>query len=841
MKESDPSQNLTTPVSAIAQGQDITGRKRVDEAPWESEASYRAAEKMAHLGHWERDFRTGRTSWSEGVCDVFGLPPGSAAPPLDEFLALVHPEDRAPLKQAVEAALASGQALDAEFRIQRADGELRHIHTRGMPVRDAAGEFHILSGILQDITERKRAEAALRESEERYRSLVTSSIDAVLLTAPDGRILGANEAACRMFGRSEQELIQVGRSGVLDGSDPRLAPAFEERARTGRFRGELTLMRKDGTRFPGEVSSAYFTGRQGGLLTSMVIRDATERVRMEEELRESAASTRARADELATLLAATPALTFIAHDPDCRRMTSSDAALRLLRLPAGANSSKSAPPGERPETFRALKDGRELRPEEMPLQLAAATGQAVKNFELTLAVNDGTSVDTVGDAIPLFDAEGKVRGAVGAFLDITERKRAEEGLRASHRFLEIANRHTEMIHLLREFVTEVRSFTGCAAAGLRILDAEGNIPRQACEVFSQRFYGSEDPLLIRSDQCLSISVIKRTAGPKLSFYTESISFYNACNQLGYRCVAVVPIRSGDSIIGLIHMADYQENTVPLELVETLEEAGMQLGAAIQRVQAEEKTRRLSRELLAARENERKQVSSALHHDVGSLAVGISVHLDAIEADIRSGKPGEALKWTKRTRKLFGESVVRLKGLATQLRPLELDVLGLPAALRQCFSQARECGDTRIHFRETLGRRRVAGDAATTLFRIAQEALTNASSHGHAKRVAVDLGASKKEVRLTVRDNGKGFDPHGHRARKTSQIGLRVMQEMAIHAGGACLIDSTPGKGTVVRVSLPLKNAALEPGDARMPKETAGRGKAFRSAGRGPRPRRGSHA
>ncbi|MGD1000306.1 MAG: PAS domain S-box protein [Candidatus Brocadiia bacterium] len=618
----------------------------MEEELWASEASYRAAEKMAHLGHWERDFRTGKTFWSAGVCDVFGLPAGSAAPPLDDFLALVHPEDRVRLNQEIEAALASGQALDAEFRIRRPDGELRYIHTRGMPVRDASGEFNILSGVLQDITDRKRAEGALRESEGCYRSFVTSSMDAVLLTAQDGRILAANEAACRMFGRSEQELMQVGQSGVVDGLDPRMATALEERARTGRFRGELTLMRKDGTKFPGEVSSAHFTGWHGELRTSMVIRDVTERVRMEEELRENEASARARADELAALLAATPALIFIAHDPACRRMTSSDAALRVLRLPHDANTSKSAPPGERPRTFRALKNGRELRPKELPVQLAAATGKAVKNFEMTLAFEDGTSVDTVGDAVPLFDAEGKVRGAVGAFLDITERKRAEE-----------------------------------------------------------------------------------------------------------------------------------------------------------------KTRRLARELLVVRENERRQVSSALHHDVGSLAVGIAAHLDAIDEGLRCGKSEEALKWTKRIRELFDESVGHLRGLAIQLRPPELDVLGLPAALRQHFSQITECGQTRIHFRETLGRRRVDGDTATILFRIAQEALTNAITHGEAKRVDVSLRALKKEVRLTVRDNGTGFDPSENQVRQTSHMGLRVIQEMVTYAGGACLIDSKRGKGTTLRVSLPLSCGA----------------------------------
>ena len=155
----------------------------------------------------------------------------------------------------------------------------------------------------------------------------------------------------------------------------------------------------------------------------------------EEKMRASEAAARARGDELAAVLAATPAITFIAHDPDCLHMTSSGAALRLLRLAADANTSKSAPLGERPETFRAMKHGRELRSEELPVQLAAATGQAVKNFELTLAFGDGTTREIVGDAVPLFNAKGKVRGAVGAFLDITERKRTEEELSRSREAL----------------------------------------------------------------------------------------------------------------------------------------------------------------------------------------------------------------------------------------------------------------------------------------------------------------------------------------------------------------------------------------------------------------------
>ncbi len=136
-----------------------------------------------------------------------------------------------------------------------------------------------------DIVERKRVEAALRESEERYRQLFETSIDAILLTKPDGSILAANPTACRIFGRTEKEIIQVGRNGLVDVSDPRLYQALEERAQTGSFRGELTLVRKDGSEFPGEVSTLLFKNAEGETRASWIIRDITERKRSEEALK----------------------------------------------------------------------------------------------------------------------------------------------------------------------------------------------------------------------------------------------------------------------------------------------------------------------------------------------------------------------------------------------------------------------------------------------------------------------------------------------------------------------------------------------------------------------------
>jgi len=136
------------------------------------------------------------------------------------------------------------------------------------------------------------------QTEKTYGVLLENALDAIFLTRPDGAILYANPAACVLFGYTLDEFRALGRSAVVDPSDPRLAEALEQRRQTGRFVGVLTLVRKDGTRFSAELSSAVFTDTSGEQRTSMSIRDITERERMVDELRDALA----KAKQLSGLL-----------------------------------------------------------------------------------------------------------------------------------------------------------------------------------------------------------------------------------------------------------------------------------------------------------------------------------------------------------------------------------------------------------------------------------------------------------------------------------------------------------------------------------------------------------
>ena len=129
------------------------------------------------------------------------------------------------------------------------------------------------------------ANRALHSDEERFRSLFDHSIDAVLIADADGKIEAANPEACRLFGRSEEELKTVGRRGLVDAGDPRVQVLWQEQQQSGRCRGELTFRRRDGSVFLGEMSSALYKDQNGASKASVIVRDITERKRVEDTLR----------------------------------------------------------------------------------------------------------------------------------------------------------------------------------------------------------------------------------------------------------------------------------------------------------------------------------------------------------------------------------------------------------------------------------------------------------------------------------------------------------------------------------------------------------------------------
>jgi PAS domain S-box-containing protein len=275
-----------------------------------------------------------------------------------------------------------------------------------------------------DITERKQAEAALRQSETRYRALFENSIDAIFATAPDGRVFAANQAACQTFGMTEEELVHAGRDGVTDWSDPRHGAALAERARTGHLRRELGYVRKDGTKFTAEVSSVILPDRS----TSFVIlRDITERQQAEETLRESEERFRALFEYASDAILVT--------DPagPGRVLSANPAACRMF--------------GYSTEEFVGLDRQSHLDTSDPRLAelLRRRQGQAKAVAEVTCRRRNGSAFPAEFSTALFTDRMGQ-RRSVAIARDITERKQAEEALR---RFELLASHTRDIVLFMR--------------------------------------------------------------------------------------------------------------------------------------------------------------------------------------------------------------------------------------------------------------------------------------------------------------------------------------------------------------------------------------------------------
>ncbi len=265
-----------------------TKLKRAEEELRESNARLEEAQRIAHVGWWERDFITGRVTLSDEVCRIFGVQPVDLPEWHGRWLELIHPEDRARVAEAAAAALRpGGPRYDVEYRVVRPDGAVRIVHSQGDVTWDDSGRPLRQFGVLQDITELRQAERELRASEARFRTLVDHASDAFFLYNEDATVLDVNRQACESLGYRRDELIGMTAFDYGPDLTPALLQRIRERLRAGKIvTYDGRHRRKDGTVFPVEVRIRALW-HEGQMLAVSLDRDITERKRAEDELRAS--------------------------------------------------------------------------------------------------------------------------------------------------------------------------------------------------------------------------------------------------------------------------------------------------------------------------------------------------------------------------------------------------------------------------------------------------------------------------------------------------------------------------------------------------------------------------
>ncbi len=269
--------------------QDITERKQTEEALRKSEAELKEAQRVGRLGSWDWNAMADTITWSEEYYRIYGFDPKQPPPGYEEHLKAYAPESAARLDAVVKKSMETGEPYVLDLEQVRSDGTSRWITTRGEIKRGANDQIIGLRGTAQDITERKRSEEALRQSEERFRNLYENSSMGIYRTTPDGRILLSNPAIVHMLGyESFEELARNNLEQNGNDAGYQRSKFREMIERDGEVRGiETEWKKRDGTPiFIRENARLVRDDVDGKILYyDGTVEDITERKRAEERIK----------------------------------------------------------------------------------------------------------------------------------------------------------------------------------------------------------------------------------------------------------------------------------------------------------------------------------------------------------------------------------------------------------------------------------------------------------------------------------------------------------------------------------------------------------------------------
>jgi PAS domain S-box-containing protein len=398
---------------------EITERKNAERQLRRSEGYLAEAQRLSHTGSFGWSIPSGELFWSEETFQIFRYEQTTKLT-VELFLGRVYPEDAALVKQTIERASQDGKDFEHEYRLLMPDGSLKYVHALAHASWDKSGGIEFV-GALSDVTPRKRAEEALRKSEERWRSVFENSAVGVALTDMDGRFLATNHVYQTMLGYTEEELrtlqfLDITHEDYREANWALIAELVEGKRR--QFQIEKKYRRKDGSSIwvSNNVSLVPGTERVPRFIMALS-EDITQRKRAEEALRRSEAYL-AEGQRLAKTGS-------WAVDPKTEKCIYWSEEMRQI---FGLDPQRSNLP-DREEFLRLVHPEDRDRFNERVDKALRAKADLVQDYRIVLP--DGTVKQIHGIGHLVLDETGNIIECVGTDMDVTERKRVEEQLRRS--------------------------------------------------------------------------------------------------------------------------------------------------------------------------------------------------------------------------------------------------------------------------------------------------------------------------------------------------------------------------------------------------------------------------
>jgi PAS domain S-box-containing protein len=731
------------------------------------------------------------TYWNSFAEKLYGWPAAEITG--RSVLEIVLPQ--AGQEQAVEimSRLQGGQSWSGEFMVRRRDGATFRAFITDTPIYNDEGSLIGIVGVSTDITERKRAEEALRESEDRYRAIIDQATVGVGQADLNDNFTIVNQKYCDITGYSAAELLGMRIQDITHPDDMSRNTTLRERmfAEGVPYEIEKRYIHKNGSVVWVNLGVSAIRDSEGKPQSSIaVVLDITQRKRAEEALRESEL-------RLRTMFAASRDGILVEDNERIVYVNKSYAQLFGYDDPEELIGQHVSNVISTEDVERMLKFGSRR-----------GNGESVvSSYEFKGKRKDGMLVD-VEASVSTSTAAGRAY-ITTMVRDITERKQAEEALRQAHDQLEkgVAERTAELAQInetlqaeiyertrteemLRNNEQRLRMAVQTGKLGLWELDLETGT--FSCSDICKAHFGLPPEAEFSYDMLFTVvhpddhARVGGAVEEALEKYTDYEAEYRNLWPDGSMHWIITRGR-----------ASYGADGIPTRMM------GVTLNIT-ERKNSEEAHRQLLRQLVTAQEDERRRISRELHDQMGQHIVAIVLLVNSLK-DFSRSAPATAAKFAQ-LEDVAHQLSLQVDNLAWKLRPTELDDLGLHAALGNYVDKWSKRYQVPFDLHSvSLAEQRLTSEIETAIYRIAQEALNNIVKHARANHVSLILERRGKHVFVIIEDDGCGFDVEGLTAAVAGQrrMGLLGMQERAALVGGTFNIESTPGAGTTIFVRIPL--------------------------------------
>src|SRR3989339_76698 len=620
--------------------------------------------------------------------------------------------------------------------------------------------------IARDITERKRAEEALSESEAKFRWLFENVPDGIYLSTPDGKLVNVNDTLVQMLGyNSKEELLAADIVNELYMNPSERTFWIGKLEVNGKLHSiELHLKRKDGTPLLVRENAHLLADESGKLFYEGTLTDITKLKEAEKALRSSEIRFRSVWESSAEGMRLTDkdGIIIAVNKAFCKltEMKAQDLIEQPLTVTYNGGKNKDA----MLQNYRTRFKEKSF-PANLEQKLILPSGKVV--------YLDGTYT--------FVEIESGNALLLSVFRDVTERILNEQALKKNKLMM---NRAEEIAHL-----------------GSWELDLETNKLNCSAELYQiyglqhENFDGKFESILKLvhpEDSGNILANIKRARESNEPFeHYERIIRPDGENRILYTKGIILDNVEGNA------------KTIYGSCLDVTEFKRVENAL----INSSEKLRALSASLEAAREEERSYIARELHDELGQVLTAIKMDLTLMQDDLLI-KPDslkeEITAQLVQIEKMVDRLIITVKNIATELRPDILDHLGLIAALEWHAKEFENRHKVRCVFNSNIGKIELEKEKSTAVFRIFQEALTNVARHSGASQVTAKIQLLKDKLLLEVEDNGKGIS--NEQLFNISSIGITGMKERAKFLGGKVFIDGQEGKGTRVFIEMPLSPA-----------------------------------